>query len=214
MAYILAVDSGESAVSQDFDPPVGIRLKAKITLGLPLTEEEQAAVPKVLRVSQRRRGGIPAILGWITGPFIVCELLKEKLESLEPGIHSFMPIEIFSAGQHEQEKSYGIYYWILSPPRLNAVIIEETTFTKGVGRAGYELSGGRISSSAADICVVDGDVIAGHHLWQLPSDFGATKAHPDNAWVAYFCSDELRDFIKSNHLDGWDFIKKCVEKKD
>lgn len=214
MSYLVMVSSGASAVGREFDPPISIRLKTKIDRGLELTDEEQAGVPRVLRVAQRKGGGIPAILGWLAGPFIVCESLKDKLESLEPGRHRFLPLEIWGLENSHRDQCYGIYYWIVSPPRLDAVIVEETTFAKGYGRTGYELSGGQISSAADGVCVLDGNIVAGHHFWQLPSDFGATKQYPEHSSNEFFCSDALRDFVASERMGGWNFAKKCIKKKE
>lgn len=212
MSYLISIAAGGSSVSKEFDPPLDFGLKIKIGEGLSLTEEEKMAMPKVLRVTQRSRGGVPAIIGWNIGPFIVCETLKNKLEKLEPGRHRFLPLEIWGMKRSRQNHCYGTYYWIISIPRLDAVVVDETNFSKGLGRVGFELSAGSISHSKDGVCVLNSDVTKGHHLWQLPKGFGSSADYPNQSRSGFFCSDELRDFIKSERMDGWDFVKKCVDK--
>jgi hypothetical protein len=215
MSYLLSNDvTSGSSVDKEFDPPLEDRVKARKNADMPLAieDEEEWNAPRVLRVSERRKGGVPAILGWSVGPFLVCEAIKYRLELLAPGDCGFKPFELWGLSDPSRDHCYGTYYWVF-PPRLDAIVIEETEFAKGRGRAGYEDSAGRISSISNDRCVIDKRMVANHPLWRLPSDFGV---NPDSSikvgWNAYFCSDELRDFLKSERLDGWSFDKKCVDR--
>ena len=111
-----------------------------------------------------------------------------------------------------RDQSYGTYYWVF-PPRLNAVVIEETDFTKGRGSDGYKRSAGRISLLPDTRCVIDPKIVANHHLWRVPDDYGTDPDDPASVGSsAYFCSNELHDFVKTEQLDGWSFDKKCVNK--
>lgn len=211
MPYLVGLSvSDGSAVRKQFDPEIARELHAKITLLTSISTEDRAAIPRVLRVSERRRGGIPDVIGWNIGPFIICERLRDILEELEPGRHDFLPIEIRSEDRGVDEKIFGTYYLILCPIRLDAVIIDETSFDKGVGREGYVLSGGGISTLKEGVCALNKMVIEGHHFWQLPSDFGSTSNYPNHSETGYFCSDELWSRFKSEKMDGWTIEKKCV----
>lgn len=125
---------------------------------------------------------------------------------------SFQVVRDSGLSEKLRDQSYGTYYWVF-PPRLNAVVIEETDFTKGRGLDGYKRSAGRISLLPDTRCVIDPKIVANHHLWRVPDDYGTDPGDPASVGSsAYFCSNELRDFIKTERLDGWSFDKKCVNK--
>lgn len=215
MSYLLNLSSTPgSSVTKEFDPPLDMTIQVKADCHVPLSPEEAAewVSSRVLRISERRRkGGAPAILGWLTGPFLVCETVRQKLESLAPGSCGFKSFEILGLSEKLREHSYGTYYWVF-PPSLNAVVIEETDFTKGRGREGYGRSAGRISLLPGTRCVIDARIVENRHFWRLPDDFGADPDDTAGAGCgAYFCSDELHDFIKAERLDGWSFDKKCMD---
>lgn len=216
MSYLLSLSVAPgSSVTKDFDPPLDMGIQAKVDFGESLTPAEVAiwSEPRVLRVGERRRKpGPPAIMGWFGGPFLVCEAVKEKLELLGPGNCRFKSFETWGLDERRRECHYGTYYWVM-PPSLDAVVIEATCFSKGMGREGYERSGGDISLSPDAKCVVNKRAIGNHHLWRLPQDFGTTPNLPvSTTWRTYFCSDALRDFLKAERLDGWSFDKKCVDR--
>lgn len=213
MPYLIHSNSSDSgSINREFDPEIDGRLDARLSVGTSITEEQRAAIPRILRIEERRRGGVPAIIGWSIGPFIICERLRDILEELEPGRHDFVPIEVRSLEPGPDEKVFGTYYLIVCPVRLDAVIIEETTFTKGFGREGYERSA-RIDTDDDGQCVLDQDVIEGHHFWQLPEGFGSTPDHPTYSVAGYFCSDELWRRIRAEKMDGWAAEKKCIAKR-
>lgn len=216
MSYLLSNDVGSRAsVDKEFDPPLEDRIKGRKNGDMPLSPEDELewAAPRVLRVSERRKGGIPAILGWSIGPFLVCEAIKQKLESLAPGICGFKPFGIWGLGERRHDHCYGAYYWVF-PPRLDAIVIDETDFASGRGRAGFERSGGVISMRPDARCVLDESVVANHHIWRLPEGFGVDPGNPASmGFNAFFCSDDLRNFIKAERLDGWSFDKKCVDRR-
>lgn len=73
MSYLLSNDvTSGSSVDKEFDPPLEDRVKARKNADMPLAieDEEEWNAPRVLRVSERRKGGVPAILGWSVGPFL------------------------------------------------------------------------------------------------------------------------------------------------
>ena len=201
MPYMIGptVASG-SSVSMDFEPEIDDRLMAIIGIRSTLTPEERAAVPRALRIGQPGRHGVPSILGWNIGPYIVSPRVRELLEELEPGRHDYIPIAIKTERDYNGTTEHGTYNLILPPPCLDAVVIEETEFRKGIGRKGFEDSDGWISNYPDDPCVLKGDVVAGRHLWRLSEIFHAP----------YVCSDELWRRIKAEKLTGWMVEKKCL----
>lgn len=214
MPYLIGAASGPgTAFSRAFDPKIEGPLRAMIIMGDPLSPESRASIPKVLRVTERRIGGIPEIIGWDIGPFLFCQRLRDMLEELEPGRHDFLPIEVRSEAQGEGEIFYGTYYLIVELVSLDAVVIEQTSFTKGEGRDGYEQSA-RFDPETTGACALDARVIQGHHFWKLPRDFGKTPSHPDRLVTGYFCSDELWARIQKEKLQGWEVQKECVVVED
>ncbi|WLH48398.1 imm11 family protein [Pseudomonas beijingensis] len=210
MPYLIGLTSNpEISIGKVFEPEIDGRLFALITLGLPLTSELRAAIPGILRVTELKGGGIPGILGWGIGPFFICQHLRDILEELEPGRHDFFPIEVRSFRPGADEKIFGTYYLILGLVSVDAVVVEQTTFTKGFGREGYERSA-RFDHEKSAVCTLDARVIEGHHFWRLPSDFGQTPDHPDRSITGYFCSDELWNRITQEHIEGWDILRKCA----
>jgi hypothetical protein len=200
MPYMIgpAVASG-STVSMDFEPKIDQRLMAIIGTRSLLTPEERIAVPRVLRIGRPGRHGVPSVLGWNIGPFLVSPRVRELLDELEPGTHDYIPIAIRTEHDYKGTTEHGTYNLILPPPCLDAVVIEQTEFRKGIGYKGFEGSDGWISNFSDDPCVLRGDVIDGHHLWRLSERFHAP----------YVCSDELWKRIKAEKLIGWMAKKKC-----
>lgn len=210
MPYLIGADSRPgTAFSRTFDPQIEGRLRGMIIMGGDITSEMRASIPRVVRVTELKDGGVPEIIAWDIGPFIVCERLRDILEELEPGRHDFLPVEVRSEARGAQEKSYGTYYLIVGLVSLNAVVIEQTAFTKGFGREGYELSA-RFDPEDSGPCVLDARVIAGHHFWQLPADYGQTQTHPDRFITGFFCSNELWKRIEAEGMRGLEIRKKCV----
>jgi hypothetical protein len=94
------------------------------------------------------------------------------------------------------DKNWGQYY-ILHPGQIiDAVVIEETDFVDGRGRAGFELS--PMLSSFGD-ATLDSGLIAGRHLWLGADDH-------------LFCSDDLFERITRTGIEGWRF-RECKLKR-
>jgi len=119
----------DCGVSRNFDPEIDTDLRLALTFGRvrgpnresiePLRSEDLAAMPRTLLVGKRRRGGIPHIHGWYTGPWIVSERVRELIEGLEPGVHEFVPLEVKSV---DRKTRHGTYYVILLTQALDAIV--------------------------------------------------------------------------------------------
>ena len=115
MPYVIHSSSSDSrSVAKDFDPDITIDYKRQLVGTFPMTADGQAAIPKRLRVGSPRRGGVPHILGWSMGPWIVSPRVHDIIEELEPGVQHFRPIEL--------RRDRGTYFLILPPPTLDAII--------------------------------------------------------------------------------------------
>jgi hypothetical protein len=184
MPYVIHSTANDSrSVSMDFDPEIPMDYKRQLVGTRPMTADGKAAIPTRLRVGSPRRGGVPHILGWSMGPWIVSPRVHDIIEELEPGIQHFSPIELLTK---DGRNSRATYFLILPPPTIDAIIRDRTEFwgslLKFPGR-----------------CVLDGAAIRGRHFWRAPSPLK----------LSYFCSDDLGERLKAERLDGWDLRHRC-----
>ena len=185
MPYVIHSPSSDSrSVAKDFDPDITMDYMRQLVGTFPMTAEGQAAIPKRLRVGSPRRGGVPHILGWSTGSWIVSPRVHDIIEELEPGVQHFRPIELATK---DARKSRGTYFLILPPPTLDAIIRDLTEFDSS------------LQLKPRGRCMLDADAIRGRHFWRAPKPLE----------LNYFCSDELGGRLKAEKLDGWDLRHQC-----
>jgi hypothetical protein len=194
MPYVVRTSGSDSrAVSKDFDPAITMDFKRQLIGVFPLTPEGRLSIPKRLRIGRPRKGGTPHILGWSMGPWIVSSRVREIIDELEPGVQEFIPIELISK---DGKRALATYFLILPPPQLDALICPQSVL-QNVGATTIQ------ALDPQKVCVLDADVIRGHHLWRGQEPLILT----------YFCSDELRDRLKAEKLDGWDFQHRVSERR-
>ena len=119
MPYIVqAGGPDDRSVSKEFLPPISTQFKARLSSPRALAPEERALLPRTLLVGPPERGGLPGVLGWSTGAFIVSEAVRDIIEELEPGVQEFVPLEVRSKDDVAiaGNTNHGTYYLILSPP--------------------------------------------------------------------------------------------------
>jgi hypothetical protein len=192
MPYIISTSASDSrSVSMDFDPEITMDFKRQLLGVFPLTPEGRASIPAKLRVGRPKKGGIPHILGWSMGPWIVSPRVRDILEELEPGVQKFCPIELVGK---DGGRNLASYFLILPPPQLEAIVSPEINAAL---RARDIMTMDTLDPHG--LCVLDSGVIGGHHFWR-----GERPVH-----LTYFCSDELRDRLKAEKLDGWDMQRRC-----
>jgi hypothetical protein len=187
MPYLLSGSSSDSrSVHKEFDPEITPDHWRQLAGAprFPLTPEGRAGIPKRLRILRGpSHGPMPHILGWSTGPWIVSPRVRDLIEELEPGVQQFSPLEL----ARKSGKEVGTYFLLLPPVRLDAVVPEKSDLSDG-----RPIFMGRL--------VLDADMIRGHHLWRGEGPLV----------FKYFCSDELRDRLKNEKLDGWDLRRRCT----
>ncbi|MDX2287960.1 MAG: hypothetical protein NW217_03975 [Hyphomicrobiaceae bacterium] len=118
-AHIIQVNVNDgSSMLKEWDPPMDGTFRARLGGGL-LTDAELAAVPKNqgLKIQWLVKGRVPEVLGMSTGPFTLAPALKDFLESKEPGVHRFLPIEIRTFAPVDGKLSHGLHWLLLPPPR-------------------------------------------------------------------------------------------------
>jgi hypothetical protein len=177
--------------------------------GEPLTPELLALRPDPLYVRMKgtNRRSLPAIFDGSVSVWIVRNDVRQIIENLEPGVHTFVPLNLKVRGS---ARDCGQFYLLWIGQAIDAVVIDETDFRDGRGRVGFE---GRISfipGPAAVLSpfgdtVLDGSLIEGRHLWR-----GARGKLGQSVPFSrvYFCSDALATRIEAAKLRGW-WFRQC-----
>jgi hypothetical protein len=164
-----------------------------IARGEPLTPELLALKPDPYYIEPPDKGDLPDMFDG-KRVWTVSEKVKTIIEDLEPNVHTFMPVEPVS---RRSKRTFGTYYLLYVGQTIDAVIIEDSKFRDGFGRAGFNEA--PILSSA----VLDGRLIAGKHLWRGGIGKLGGGGDPFSGYV--FCSDELADRLKAASAEGWLF---------
>jgi hypothetical protein len=178
---------------------------AKLGLGLPLTPELLALTPDPYLVKPPRKGGMPAIFGENLGVWTVNDDVKQIIEELEPGVHTFIPVNLRVRGK---DTDYGGYYLLYLGQAIDAIVIDETNFRDGFGREGFQKSW--VLNTLVGPTVLDPNPIEGRHLWR--GGWGKIGGGGDPFARYVFCSDELKTRIRKTKLDGWRFWKCKLSK--
>ena len=164
--------------------------------GEELTTELLALKPNPFFVKGPAKGGMPEIFGEQLGVWTVKENVKQTIEKLEPGVHTFLPVNL---RVRRSEKDWGQYFLLYPGQAIDAVVIDETDFAEGEGRVGFAVNS--ILSPFGDT-VLRRELIAERHLWR-----GARgrlgQSVPFSNYL--FCSDELAKRIKGAGIEGWRF---------
>jgi hypothetical protein len=165
----------------------------------PLTPELLALTPNPYFVHPPKVGEMPDIFGEQVGVWTVKESVKKIIEDLEPGVHTFIPVNL---RVRSKTKDFGQYFLLYVGQAIDAVVIDETDFRDGHGREGFEKAS--ILNSLVGDTVLDASKIAGRHLWR--GGIGRIGlGNSDPFYSYYFCSDELKKRIKAADIEGWRF---------
>lgn len=124
---------------------------------------------------------------------IVCDVFKELVEALEPGIHQFLPAKLMQAnGQIMPKKFWALNILQSCEPiiaeKSNVTVFEETTEHQARLRTSRYL---RLNGQPR--LTVSKDVVAGRHLWR-------SRELP--AYI--FFSEELMARVQDNRLEKLD----------
>ena len=128
--------------------------------GEELTTELLALKPDPYFVTCPAKGGMPEIFGEQVNLWTVKEGVKQIIEELEPGVHTFLLVNLRVPGL---EKDWGQYFLLYPGQAIDAVVIDETDFSEGKGQVGFAKSS--ILSHFGDT-VLRKELIAGRHLWR------------------------------------------------
>jgi hypothetical protein len=140
--------------------------------------------------------------------------LRSFIDEFEPSTHKFIPLAVKS--DVDPQGSERPFFLLSCAQRVDAIIVEQTAFRAGWGRAGFEKEieeslatdiplspGGSAELSLAPdaMWTVSADATRGKHFWRLPRRFSGK----------YMCSDAFRQRYGDIRLSGLDFARHCPE---
>ncbi len=195
---IMGTNASTRTAGPEFTNDFYFAYYAPMARGEPLTAELLALTPDPYFVRPPRSGGMPEIFGENLGVWTIKDTVKNIIAELEPGVHTFIPVNLRVRGK---DTDFGQFYLLYVGQVIDAVAIDETDFRDGHGRAGFEKSW--VLNSLVGHTVLDGKLIKGRHLWRGGR---AKLGGGGDPFASYtFCSDELKTRLKSAKIEGWRF---------
>lgn len=167
-----------------------------IARGEPLTPELLSLKPRPYFVRLTKKGDLPDMFD-AKRVWTVSEKVKNIIEELEPGIHTFIPVEPIV---RRSGRRFGTYYLLYVGQVIDAVVIEESVFRDGEGRAGFNVA------PVLTRAVLNGPLIEGKHLWRGGLEKLGGGGDPFGSYR--FCSDELKRRLEEAKAEGW-LYKPC-----
>ncbi len=198
---VLGTNASTRSVDIDFDDDFFFEFYAPLARGEPLTDELLARTPSQIFVRPPERGAMPDMFGANLGVWFVSERVRSVIEDLEPNIHAFIPVSLRVRGK---SKAFTNFYILNIETAIDAVVIDETDFRDGHGRAGFEKAA--VLNTLVGETVLDKRLIAGRHLWR--GGRATLGGGGDRLFSYVFCSDDLAERLKSIGADGWR-LRQC-----
>ncbi len=179
-----------------------------ISRGEPLTPAVLSNTPNPFFVIPPEKGEMPEIFGEQLGAWTINENVKKIIEMLEPDVHTFIPVKLQVRGK---STDFGKYFVLVIGQVIDAVVIEDSDFRDGHGRAGFEKA--PILNSLVGDTVLNHSLIKGRHLWRGGNAKVGPIGDQGDPFASYtFCSDELKDRLKAAKVEGWRFRQCKVSK--
>jgi len=157
----------------------------KIQIGTPLDPSE---VPHRFKTATRA-DRLPDMFDMPAG-FMVSDVLRDKIEELEPGVHRFFEAEITAKGGEKPAKRY----WLFQICNLVNAIDGEKSVLSMIEKTDIYSRWG-VGEGAEARIVLRKEAIEGMCIWM------------DERFSEFFMSDKLFEFIRKNkltRLDSWE----------
>ena len=141
------------------------------------------------------KGTTPTLPDALFG-FAVSSRFKDLVEDYEPGVHQFVPVEIYHSRAGEPVATY---YWFIVGQRLDSVDREHTTYIleNGIRDVWVDSRMDTKSWTFEKIpearLVFNNLQVAGHHIWHDPHVLSFNNG---------LCSDAFAEAFKANGLTG------------
>lgn len=216
--YMLRREPGNWTGGFEFVPPLDKVLQARLAAGtatdneLSVLKESQAV--EIWHLVKKR---VPDVLGMSLGAFVISPKMREFLDTNEPDVHRYFPIQIKTPRPENGTTEHGTHWLLFPPPRIDCLNFELTIFTKdaegtawsrdrtdsndyGLGAWGNGTR--KDESRPPKRCVLDGSALEGRHLWRVATGKSA-------AYSEYACSPDFWDFYNQNKMMGWEIDTTC-----
>ncbi len=135
---------------------------------------------------------IPDVITW----FAVSPRFKDLVEQFEPGVHQFVPVDIYHARKGDPVATY---YWFIVGQRIDSVDREKTTYIWEEGVRGVwvdslmDKTTWEFEKIPGAKLVFSNSKVAGHHIWHDPHVLSFNNG---------LCSDEFGEAIIANGMTG------------
>ena len=140
-------------------------------------------------------------LSHCAGGFVVSQRYKNLVESFEPGVHQFSPVEIFHRDGTPYGESFYYHRVYLFIDAVNPVLggLEKSWMTAHP-ESNPDRYGWKFVRGSRDKLAVFKDKIAGRATWRDTRYF-----------VVTFCSDAFVEKLKAGNFRGWQTINHWQE---
>lgn len=172
---------------------------APMMRGEPLSEEILSQTPDPYYINPPEAGDLPDMFDG-KRVWTVSSRVKKTIEQLEPGIHTFIPVNIRIRRSRE---IFDAYYLLYVGQFINAVDISKSIFRDGRGEEGFTKTPVLAYGGAA----VEQSKIKDHHVWRGGRGKIGGGGDPFSGYL--FCSDELADQLITAGAEGWAYIE-CI----
>lgn len=119
----------------------------------------------------------------------VSERLRDLIEQFEPGVHQFIPVDLY---RPKAKEPFATHYWFVVCSRIDSVDAEHTTFHwEGDRSRGIGFWNGKGDQSLK--LIFSGSQIGQHHVW--------IDQYLNPNWL--YISDTFHDALIENGMTGW-----------
>ena len=164
-------------------------------LGQPLTPDLLALTPNPLIIVPPKVGPLPEVFGDKLGVFIVSQRVREAIESLEPSVHTFIPVNLMS---QKDNQPLGQAFILYIGTSIDAIDREKTLFLGGAGLEDFA----KDNTPRRHAIAIQSGLVEGKHLWR--GGRGEVRKECDPFAWHRFCSDELKS--KLEEIVGADLV--------
>lgn len=210
-AHLISVNvSDGSALLETWLPKMPLELFRSIYSGQATPE----ALPEgqALLIRKLVKGKVPEVIGMSTGPFVLAPILREFLETHEPGVHRFFPVRILTEKPENGTTEHGLHWLLLPPPPVDCLDFEGTVFRYDAQgkpwsrrRDDSRCWGGGVPWDPDEPCAFHGDKVQGRHVWRYTTGIMRGRYASD-----YACSMEFWRFYRAHRMLGWASDKICT----
>lgn len=175
---ILDMPVPEVARRAQFADPESVNWRSKVSSANPMEQgyrlDPETLPKRVLWANGNRE--LPDVLP----RYAVSPRFRDLVEQFEPGVHQFVPVEIY---KDRNGSPVATYYWFIVCQRLDSVDPEHTTYKWTLDRTGKDGFWDNRDVPEAKL-VFSNKMVAGHHIWHDPHML---------SYKNWLCSDDFAE---------------------